>query len=201
MNASIKSLLGVPFGKITDGSVKIGITGLAAKGKDGQLRTYNKSTKEITVAPAEFSIGDFPAYIIPSADLVEGDLIIHDGVPKFFVGLDADGKNKVVVNLKTEQLETLVPAKSILGFNFHAKVVSLFGDAFTGLTGPTADGTSAINPQSLMLMAALGDGDLFSGDGDSMLPLLLMGGLGGGASPLGDIGKNPLLLMLLMGKM
>ena len=208
MNTSLTKLLGVnKFGKITDGSVKVGLSGLAAVGKDGQLRTYNPDTKEINVAPAEFAIGDFPAFIVPAEanTLKAGDLFIHDKVMKFYVGLDADGKNKVAVNLQTEQLETIAPTKSLFGFNFVGKVVSLFGNILGG-TPAGADGAPT-DPNMLIMALMMGDGDMFGGDGDgldSILPLLLLsGGLGGagGANPLGALTSNPLMLMMLMGKM
>jgi len=199
---NLKSIFNIPFGKIDDKSVQIslgmggGIT-IAAKDKDGNLRSYNPAEKSIDVVPAELTFGDFPAFVIPTADkdIVAGDLILYNGKDLgYFVGLDADGKNKVVIDVKLGTVQTLVPTKSIFGFNFVAKVVSPLS-----ALGKTGDGT-AFDPTMLLLMGALGDGDLFDGDSDSMLPLLLLsGGLGGasgGSSPFSNM--NPLMLMLML---
>jgi hypothetical protein len=199
-----KKIFNVPFGKITDGSVQtsFGINGiaLAAKDKDGNLRSYNVADKNISIVPADLTFGDFPAYVIPvdSTKLVEGDLILNGKDLAYYSGKDEDG-NSVVVDIKTAELKTLVPTKSAFGFNFVAKVMS----PLSGIAPTTpADGSApAFDPQMLILMSALGgDGDLFDGD-DGMLPLLLLtGGFGGkaGANPFGDMTSNPLMLMFLM---
>lgn len=204
---NLKNILNIPFGKIDDGSVKVsmGVNGLAlvAKDKDGSYRSYDPVDKSISVTPAELQFADFPAFVIPTLDkdIKEGDLILYNGKDLgYYAGTDEEGKNKLVVDIKTATLVTLVPTKSLFGFNFVAKVISPLGAI--GATA-TADGTApAIDPTMLLMMGALGDGDLFE-DSDSILPLLLMtgglGGLGGktdGANPL----SNPLLLMMLMGK-
>lgn len=207
---SLKNILGsIPFGKIDDGSVSVsyGIGGaaLVAKDKDGNFRSYNAADKSIDITPVELQIAEFPAFAIPvdAKALVAGDLILYNGKDLgYFAGLDADGNNKIIIDIKSGEAKTFVPTKSLFGFNFVAKIVS----PLSGFAAPGADGaTSAIDPNMLIMMSMLGNGDLFGGDGDgdgnSMLPLLLMtGGLGGtgGAGPLGALGSNPLLLVLLM---
>jgi hypothetical protein len=206
MSLNLKSILNVPFGKIEDDSVKVsmGINGIAlvVKDKDGAYRSYNPADKNISVCPAELQFADFPAFVIPvlAKDLKEGDLILRDRDLSYYAGNDADG-NKIVVDIKVGELKTLVATKSPFGFDFVAKVIS----PLSGFGTPAADGAApAFDPSMLLLMSALGDGDIM-GDDDSLLPLILMsgglgglGGAGGAANPLGALGSNPLLLMLLM---
>ena len=200
MKTSLKNLMGVSFGKVD--KLAFTVNGLGFRDKDGNVSVYDKTAKGIVKVPADFVIGDFPVYAIPAAEntLKEGDLVMHNDFLKVYLGKNEDGTHKAI-NVKTQEVQTLVPTKNLFGFGVFAKVLSVFGDGFGALGG--ASGTAGALDQNTMLMFALmGDKDEDGDeDGDGIDPMVLMamsGGLGGGASG----GMNPFVMaMLLKGKL
>jgi len=187
---NLKAIMGGDFGKID--TVVLTMSGLGYKGKDGDVSVYDKATKSITKVPGDFVIGDIPVYAIPSTEFKEGDLIMHRGYLKVFLGKDEDGNPKTI-NLQTQEFQTLVPTKNLFGYGVFSKVISPFGD-FTGGLAATGDGGT--NP--LMMLALMGDKDDEDDDGiDPIMLMALSGGLGGNAAG----GFNPLMLLALKGKL
>lgn len=193
---SLKSFFGSGFGKVdTDISVAITANGLGVQMKDGNYAIYDKVAKSITVVPESLAFADIPLFCFPATELAEGDLVIQNGFLKHVVAVDTEGKTVMVINPRTQELQTLVPTKTMLGYVYASKVFSpfeSFGKAFTG--GDAAGGLD----KNMLMMMALSGGDLFGdGDGDNGLMMAMaMGGFGGaagGANPMGNL--LPLLFM------
>lgn len=194
---SLKSFFGSGFGKLDAANgVALTIQGLGVRGKDGQFNIFDKDTKTISAVPAEMSLGDFPAYAFPTNKLEVGDLVIHNGdlkyvsaVPDAAVG-DAVAETEFeMVNIKTQVVEKVIPAKTMLGYVVASKVFTPFG----GTSGNIFGGTGAFNPQMLMALAVMSDVDM-GGDGDDgmAMAMLMGGGFGGGDAA----GANPMMNML-----
>lgn len=190
MNTSLKSLMGGLFGKYD--KLVLTMSGLGFKAKDGEVSVYDKASKTITKVPGDFVLGDIPVYVVPvqDANLKEGDLVVHNDYLKVYLGKNEDGTHKAI-NVKTQEVQTLVPTKNLFGFGVFSKVVSLFDGLIGG--GTTASG-GLMDQNSLLMLALMGDKDE-DGDFGDILPLLAMsGGLGGA----GAGGMNPMMMALLM---
>ena len=189
MNTSLKTLMGGFFGKYD--KLVLTMSGLGFKAKDGEVSVYDKASKTITKVPGDFVLGDIPVYVIPAQDatLKEGDLVVHNDYLKVYLGKNEDGTHKAI-NVKTQEVQTLVPTKNLFGFGVFSKVVSLFDGIIGG--APTAGGL--MDQNALLMFALMGDKDE-DGGLDDMLPLLaLSGGFGGtGAGTM-----NPMMMALLM---
>lgn len=193
MNTSLKTLMGGIFGKYD--KLVLTMSGLGFKAKDGEVSVYDKTTKTITKVPGDFVIGDIPVYVIPAQDatLKEGDLVVHNDYLKVYLGKNEDGTHKAI-NVKTQEVQTLVPTKNLFGFGVFSKVVSLF-DGIIG--GTPADGGGLMNQNALLMLALMGDKDE-EGDLGDMLPLLALSGGLGGAAGAGAGAMNPMMMALLM---
>lgn len=203
---SMKTMFGSAFGKV-DGSIGVALTikGLGVKIADGSYAIYDKDTNSISTVPSDMILGEFPSYAFPTNELVAGDLIVHGNTLKFVKDKNEDGSFSAV-NVKTQTIETILPAKTMLGYIVASKVFSPFS-GMGGMFGGSSDGKPAMDSNMLMMMAMLGDGDLFGGKGgkggdmDSLLPLMMMGGMGGakadGAGPFGNMQSMlPMLMMM-----
>lgn len=189
MNTSLKTLMGGFFGKYD--KLVLTMSGLGFKAKDGEVSVYDKASKTITKVPGDFVLGDIPVYVIPAQDttLKEGDLVVHNDYLKVYLGKNEDGTHKAI-NVKTQEVQTLVPTKNLFGFGVFSKVVSLFDGIIGG--APTAGGL--MDQNALLMFALMGDKDK-DGGLDDMLPLLaLSGGFGG----TGAGAMNPMMMALLM---
>lgn len=188
-NMEMKKMFGnLEFGPVDN--YHLSHLGIALKNAAGEIVSYDKQKNEIV----NVDLIDFDAkgmiYAMPCAikDVHVGDVIRHTNGNAVFV-VSTDGGIHVVDVAAGEKKEIL-PTKSMFGFNFVTKIVTLID--FSGLSASEDKPFGNLLP--LMLL-----GDRKGGSGmKDMLPLMLL--MGGNGSALGGLDmSNPLMLMALMG--
>ncbi len=188
-NMEMKKMFGnLEFGPVDN--YHLSHLGIALKNAAGEIVSYDKQKNEIV----NVDLIDFDAkgmiYAMPCAikDVHVGDVIRHTNGNAVFV-VSTDGGIHVVDVAAGEKKEIL-PTKSMFGFNFVTKIVTLID--FSGLSASEDQPFGNLLP--LMLL-----GDRKSGSSmKDMLPLMLL--MGGNSSALGGLDmSNPLMLMALMG--
>lgn len=121
---NMKNMENVYFGPCGD-HVKISHLGIAVKNLDNSWVSYDKTNDEIVnVDLLSFGDGNY-VYMIPVAlkDILVGDAIIHSGHVVF---VKAVRNNKLrVIDVTDGEEKKIVPSKSIFGFDFVTKVISL----------------------------------------------------------------------------
>ena len=188
-NMEMKKMFGnLEFGPVNN--YHLSHLGIALQNAAGEIVSYDKQKNEIV----NVDLIDFDAkgmiYAMPCAikDVHVGDVIRHTNGNAVFV-VSTDGGIHVVDVAAGEKKEIL-PTKSMFGFNFVTKIVTLID--FSGLSASEDQPFGNLLP--LMLL-----GDRKGGSGmKDMLPLMLL--MGGNGSALGELDmSNPLMLMALMG--
>ena len=178
------------FGNLEFGPVKnyhLSHLGIALKNAAGEVVSYDKSKDEIV----NVDLIDFDAqgmiFAMPCAikDIKKGDVIRHTNGNAVFVTSVEGGVH--VVDVAAGEKKEILPTKSMFGFDFVTKIVSLidFG----------AMNASADQPFGNMLPLML-----FSNGGnmkDMLLPMMMLNG--GNMNFSGMDMSNPLMLMALMG--
>ena len=166
------------FGKIADGMCRLSMNGEIAVKTSNGYKTYNAKTGRLTNCDRfVFDVGGEFFFLIPTKKAEPGDIILVAGKPKCVVEAE---KNKItVINYEDSTIDTILPERHIFMGNtyFYGKVVSMFGDGFTG-------GKKGMNKMmKYMLMSEMmkGNGGFGTGSGmNSMLPFMMMGGSGFG---------------------
>lgn len=160
------------FGPCGD-RAKISPLGIAVQNTSGEWVSYDKDSGEIVnVDLLNFGSNNF-VYMIPVAlkDVAEGDAVIHNKHIMFVNKVRDNGLS--VIDVTDGEYKKILPTKSVFGFNFITKVVSLID--FSASTA------SEDNPFGNMLpFLLLGD----NMKGNDALPLALMmsnGNLSGGS--------------------
>ena len=196
---SMKGFFGSDFGRIHDEGIALTANGLGVRTKSSSYAVYDKEKDTITVVPAELTFGEVPVFAFPTNKLEIGDLILHNGFLKYVAGVDKDNGDVLVIHVKTQEVQTIKPAKTMLGYVLASKVFTPF-ENMKGMFG--GDGSGKFDQNALMMMALMGDGGFLGGDDgdgdDTMLMAMMMGGFGGGdasANPMGNM-----LPMLMMSK-
>lgn len=142
---------------------KISHLGIAVQNSNGEWVSYDKDNNEIVnVDLINFGCDNF-VYMMPVAikDITEGDAIIHNRHVMFVT--KARGKAISVIDVTDGEIKKILPTKSIFGFDFVTKIVSLID--FTASTA------NEDNPFGNMLpFLLLGD----NMKGNNALPLALM---------------------------
>lgn len=188
-NMEMKKMFGnLEFGPVNN--YHLSHLGIALQNAAGEIVSYDKQKNEIV----NVDLIDFDAkgmiYAMPCAikDVHVGDVIRHTNGNAVFV-VSTDGGIHVVDVAAGEKKEIL-PTKSMFGFNFVTKIVTLID--FSSLSASEDKPFGNLLP--LMLL-----GDRKGGSGlKDMLPLILL--MGGNGSALGGLDmSNPLMLMALMG--
>ena len=173
------------FGPCGD-RAKISPIGIAIKNSNGEWVSYDKEKNEIVnVDLLNFGNSNF-VYMIPVAikDIAEGDAVIHNKHIMFVKKVKEDGVT--VVDVTDGEYKKILPTKSMFGFDFITKVVSLID--FAGIEA------SEDNPFGNLLPFLLMGGE---GDNSDALPLVLMmnSSKNGGIIP-SEI--SPLLMMMAL---
>lgn len=179
------------FGNLEFGTVdgfNFSHLGIALKNAAGEMVSYDKTKDEIV----NVDLIDFNAngliYAMPVAikDIKKGDVIKHaNGKPVFVTSVEGGIK---VVDVAAGEKKEILPTKSMFGFDYVTKYISLLDFSAAGASNDAPFG----NMLPLMLMS--GDNKNFK---DMLLPMMLMGGGAFGDFKL-DM-SNPLMLMTLMG--
>lgn len=164
-------------------NIRMSMYGIAVKNNSGVWVSYNSQTKEIVDVDILNFEGSKYLYKMPVAikDVAFGDVIVHNRVPMFVVGVSEDHKNLTVVDVRAGENKTIIPTVNMFGFNFCTKVVSLFN-----MGTPTADQPFG-NMLPLLLM-----NDNKGADIDPMMLMFMMnqGGV--------DMTSNPMMMYLMM---
>lgn len=185
---NIKSIMG-DFGKITTGDFKLAFQGIAIRTTKSDK--YSDGTDAYAVYDADnnrmLDVMDFVLdvdnvlYKMPVAlnTLKQGDIILVKDKPLVVKSVNVEAQSVRALNPISNNETTHKPAGNLFGFNFITKVTSMFD-----MMQPTGE-QAGFNP--MMLMALNGD----KGEGmEGLLPLMMMGGLQGGAT------ANPMQQML-----
>jgi len=196
---NVEKIFGSAIGKDLSGMFKLSGMGIAVRAANGSFRCYDPA-KTQCVDVMEMVIDTDMVYRMPAKEVAPGDLIIFNTVPYYVINTDEGNTVITVFNPAEEKMETIIPSRSILGFQFFIKVVSLFN--LGGATTPQAGGLQAMLP--LMLLSGKEDGSGAKKDPmEMMLMMQMMGGgdmFGAGAAAAG--GGMPMLpMMMLMGQM
>ena len=156
------------FGPCGD-RAKISPIGIAIKNSNGEWVSYDKKKGEIVnVDLLNFGDSNF-VYMIPVAikDIAEGDAVIHNRHIMFVKKVREDGVT--VVDVTDGEYKKILPTKSMFGFDFITKLVSL-----VDIGGVEA---SENNPFGNLLPLLLLGGE---GENDNLpLVLMMMNGIGG----------------------
>ena len=180
------------FGNIEFGPIRgmnLSHLGIALRNAAGEIVSYDKSKDEIV----NVDLIDFNAegmiYAMPVAikDIKKGDVIRHTNGNAVFVTSVENGIH--VVDVAAGEKKEIIPTKSMFGFDFVTKIVSLIDFSAAGASKDAPFG----NMLPLMLMA---DGN--RNMKDMILPMMLMN-----SGSFGNFGSldmnNPLMLMAFMG--
>jgi hypothetical protein len=173
------------FGPCTNNNVRLSVYGLAVENNNQEWVSYDAANGSImNVDLLNFDARKY-MFKMPVAinDVKVGDVIVHNRVPMFVLGVEDNGI--VAVDVKMGEEKKILPTKSPFGFNFITKIICLFDNFMT--SGENAD---SANPFG------------------NMLPLFLMGNEDNEINPMmmymlmqqnGNTATNPLMLMALMG--
>ena len=167
----------VHFGPCGD-RAKISHLGIAVKNLSGSWVSYDKTNNEIVdVDLISFGDGNY-VYMIPVAlkDVSVGDAVAHNGHVMFVKAVKSDGLR--VIDVTEGEEKKILPTKSIFGFDFVTKVVSLID--FSSITADEDNPFGNILP--FLLLSNMDDDEPSYGCSkkeNDVLPLALMmsGGL------------------------
>lgn len=178
------------FGNLEFGPVKnvnLSHLGIALRNAAGEVVSYDKNKDEIVnVDLIDFDAQDM-VYAMPCAikDIKKGDVIRHTNGHSVFVTSVENGIH--VVDVAAGEKKEILPTKSMFGFDFVTKIVSLidFGSMSASADQPFGN--------MLPLMMLSNGGNMK----DMLLPMMLMNG---GTMNFSNLDmSNPLMLMALMG--
>lgn len=197
------------FGPCGD-RAKISHLGIAVQNANGEWVSYDTDNEEIVnVDLINFGCDNF-VYMIPVAikDVMPGDAIIHSHHVMYVIRV----KNKAlqVIDITDGEIKKILPTKSIFGFDFVTKIVSLvdftasaanednpFGNMLPFLLLNSDNKSNDILPLAFMLMNKDGqDGGLFSSSASSTQMMLMAMMMTNGKN--GCDTQNLLPLMFLM---
>lgn len=198
---NLKSLFGsIRYGQVTDGSVRLSMSGPAFRNAEGVYVNYDKTTGHITNVDIASFDADGMAYYIPTPiqSIVAGDYIEHNGKPCCVI--DATDGNLTVVNVYSGVAEAIKPTKNLFGGCFVSKIASLFEAFQPAATAAQSASDAQSNPMVAILPFLLLGGMEKKGGASKVLPLMLMSGManGGNGCGFGSFLTNPFALMLLL---
>lgn len=166
------------FGKIAPGMCRLSMSGGIAVKTSGGYKSYNVKSGRLTNCNSfVFDIGEEFFFVIPTNKVEVGDIILISGKPKCVI--EAEKNKLTVINYEDSTIDTVLPERHVFMGNtyFYGKIVSMFGNDFTG-------GKKGMNKMmSYMLMSEMmkGNGSAATG-GNSMLPMMIFmngGNMGG----------------------
>lgn len=179
--------LNFDFGPCTGDRVRISMYGIAIQNVSGTWVSYDPKSESVIDVDI-FNFADAAKYMfkMPVAikDIAVGDVIVHNKVPVFVT--DVTDGNITVIDIRAGEKKEIIPTKSMFGFDFVTKVVSLFNAVGAA---PTPDQPFGNMLPFLMLNGENGK------DIDPMMLMLMMQNQGGDASTLFN---NPMMLYCMM---
>lgn len=194
--------MGNLFGNVNMGPVKnahLSHLGVAVRNANGEMVSYDRANGEIVNVDLIDMDASGMVFAIPVAikDIVAGDVILHTNGNMVFVTDVTEGIK--VVDVAQGEKKEILPTRSMFGFNFVTKIVSMIDFSSTSANEDNPFG----NMLPLMMLSG-GAGNMK----DMLLPMMLMGGdmgsLFGGSAKEGGKStgldfSNPLMMMMLMG--
>lgn len=179
MNKMFKNL---QFGAYK-GGVNLSHLGIAIRNAAGEIVSYDKSKDEIVNVELLNFEADNMIFAMPVAikDIAKGDVVLHNNKPCFVVNVEGGVK---VVDVSAGERKEIMPTKSMFGFDFVTKLITLID--FSGIQASAEQPFGNLLP--FMLMS--GNGSMK----DMMLPMMLMN-----QGQTNFDMSNPLVLMALMG--
>lgn len=197
---TMMNIKGFEFGAVNSTSYRMSHLGIAIKNKAQTFVSYDAKKKQIIdVDLFDFNMQDM-IYKIPVAlkDVKAGDVVMHNGIPMFVEGFSelgtvvaADEKKTIsdliVVDPVAGERKTIMPTRSIFGFDFVTKIVSLIDMSNLSASEDAPFG----NLLPLMMMGG-------NGGKMDMMTMMMMSQLGG-KSEMTDMFSNPMMMMAMMG--
>lgn len=160
-------------GQIKTGMCRLSIDGgIAIKTSNG-YRTYNPATNTfVNCDNFVFDVGGEMFFVIPTNSVVEGDIILASGKPRYV--LKVEDNALTTINYETGAIETILPERHTFMGNtyFYGKIVSMFGALNTG--------DSANNVIKYMMMSQMMGNSGTSFGSNPMMMMMLMNGNGFG---------------------
>lgn len=176
------------FGPCGD-RAKISHLGIAVQNTNGEWVSYDTDNEEIVnVDLINFGCDNF-VYMIPVAikDVMPGDAIIHNHHVMYVIRMKS--KALQVIDVTDGEIKKILPTKSIFGFDFVTKIVSL-----VDFTASTANEDNPFGNMLPFLLLGNNDG----GSGDAFpLALMMMNGNNGLKLTQKDSQSMMLMAMLL----
>lgn len=199
-NKTMMNIKGFEFGAVNSPLFRMSHLGIAIKNKAHTFVSYDAKKKQIT----DVDLFDFNMegmiYKMPVAlkDVKVGDVVMHNGIPMFVEGFSELGTvvaenekrticDLVVVDPVAGERKTIMPTRSIFGFDFITKIVSLIDMSSLSASNDAPFG----NLLPLMMMNQ-------NGGKMDMMTMMMMSQLGG-KSEMTDMFSNPMMLMAMMG--
>ena len=168
------------FGKVDTDKIAYSMNGMAFKNQNGDYVVYNADGTATNVSTLAFQM---PLFAMPTAlaNIVAGDVIVHNKENEYVVVKEVTKTAIVAIAPDRNEIVTIVPQKSIFGFDFYTKIVS----PMAMMAGNATNDNPFGNILPFMLM---GDGEV---DKDTMLMLAMCNG--------GAANQNMILPLMLMG--
>lgn len=160
------------FGPVASGMCRLSMDGGVAVKTPSGYKSYNAATKSFMNCDSfAFDVGDEMFFVIPTNSVVEGDIILAGGEPRYV--LKTEDNMITCINYKTGTVENILPEHHVFMGNtyFYGKIVSMFGN----IGSLTSGGAGVENVMKYMMMSQM------------------CKGLGGGSN-----GMNPMMMMMLM---
>lgn len=164
------------FGPIESGMCKLTMNGnIAVKCSNG-YKAYNVKKGILTnVSNFCFSMDEM-FFVVPTAKVVVGDIILVGGRPKCVTQVDK--KIITVIDYENSEVRQVVPERHVFmgSTYFYGKIVSMFGNAF-------GEGKGMKNIIKMMMLSSMmnggntaGTNNMMGGMGQMMAMSMLMGG-------------------------
>ena len=175
------------FGRLGSGMCRLTMDGQIAVKAGDQYKYYDKNTGSF-INTDNFVFPDLGMdmfFVIPTNAVVEGDIIIANGVPKYVLSVDPTGKNITVLNYIGGIIETIMPERHIFMGNiyFYGKVVSLFNGQLNGANG-------ANNIMKFYMMSEMMKSMTGGRNGGDTNPFIMMALMGCGMNGMGNMFDN-----------
>lgn len=186
------------FGKVPAGKFKMSFMGLAFATGNGRYAVYDVGENEFTDVTEMTMSADGMIMQMPVAikDVAVGDIIKHKDAYVIVKGGTESGSITAVDPFKSEEI-TIIPTKSVFGFNFVTKVINIFGDMFTNNNVNPSEDNPFGNIMPFIMMSALSEDmtDINGNNDNSMMKMMIMSQMFGGQNTF-DFTKNPMIMLM-----
>lgn len=196
---TMKNLFGnMQFGKYEGDALKVSVKGLAVK-SGNEYHVYDEKTNDITNI-ANFILGMDCLFLMPVAikEIAKGDVVQHK--EKFVIVKNIEGTEITVVDVEDGSVKTIIPTKSMFGFNFYTKVLNPMGN----MVGTADENNPFGNMMPFLLMSEMGqkdgwDNSKSKSNSNDMMQMFMLMNMMNKESMGNDMMSNPMMLMMMMG--